>query len=160
MPPPQNCIRSSRLAKCVLLCKTCSFCPILMKNKGRNTTFSSFLLKYRGQNTTFSPFLLNIGVETIQIFQRPEKGGSKWRSIYSNLHRVSNVSIWNVNCARAAALIFDTRTGALVKVSKFWDRKCLDLRGTRTPNLRIHAQCSNLLSYIHTHMPMKVWIIT
>ena len=36
-------------------------CPILMKNKGRNTTFSSFLLKYRGR--------------TIQIFQRPEKGG-------------------------------------------------------------------------------------
>ena len=29
----------------------------------------------------------------------------------------------------------------------FWDRKCLDLRGTRTPNLRIHAECSNLLSY-------------
>ena len=25
----------------------------------------------------------------------------------------------------------------------FWDRKCLDLRGTRTPNLRIHAECSN-----------------
>ena len=32
---------------------------------------------------------LNIGVETIQIFQRPEKGGSKWRSICSNLHRVN-----------------------------------------------------------------------
>ena len=32
-------------------------------------------------------------------------------------------------------------------VKVFWDRKCLDLRGTRTPNLRIHAECSNLLSY-------------
>ena len=52
-----------------------TFCPILMKNKGRNTAFSSFLLKYR--------------VETIQIFQRPEKGGSKWRNICSNLHIVS-----------------------------------------------------------------------
>ena len=30
---------------------------------------------------------------------------------------------------------------------KFWDRKCLDLRGSRTPNLRIHAKCSNLVSY-------------
>ena len=28
-----------------------------------------------------------------------------------------------------------------------WDRKCLDLRGTRTPNLWIHAECSNHLSY-------------
>ena len=27
------------------------------------------------------------------------------------------------------------------------DRKCLDLRGARTPNLRIHAECSNHLSY-------------
>ena len=35
----------------------------------------------------------------------------------------------------------------LWKCQRFWDRKCLDLRGTRTPNLRIHAECSNLLSY-------------
>ena len=35
----------------------------------------------------------------------------------------------------------------LWKGQSFWDRKCLDLRGTRTPNLRIHAECSNLLSY-------------
>ena len=49
-------------------------CP---KNRGWYTPLSSFLLKYR--------------VETIQIFQRPEKGGSKWRSISSNLHRVSTL---------------------------------------------------------------------
>ena len=35
----------------------------------------------------------------------------------------------------------------LWKCQSFCDRKCLDLRGTRTPNLRIHAECSNLLSY-------------
>ena len=35
----------------------------------------------------------------------------------------------------------------LRKCQSFWDRKCLDLRGTRTPNLRIHAECSNHLSY-------------
>ena len=40
-----------------------------------------------------------------------------------------------------------TRTDVLVKVTKFWDRKSLDLRGTRTPNLRIHAEWSNYLSY-------------
>ena len=31
---------------------------------------------------------------------------------------------------------------------RFWERKCLDLRVTRTPNLRIHAECSNLLSFL------------
>ena len=35
----------------------------------------------------------------------------------------------------------------LWKCQSFWDRKCLDLWGTRTPNRRIHAVCSNLLSY-------------
>ena len=53
----------------------------------------------------------------------------------------STVNIWAVNCARATAFIFDTRTDVLAKV--FWDRKCLDLRGIRTPNLRIHAELSN-----------------
>ena len=52
----------------------------------------------------------------------------------------SKVNILNVNCARATAFIFDTR-------QSFWDRKCTDLRGTRTPNIRIHAECSKLLSY-------------
>ena len=40
-----------------------------------------------------------------------------------------------------------TNNDVLVKVSMFWDRKCLDLWGTRTPNLRIHAKCSNHLNY-------------
>ena len=35
----------------------------------------------------------------------------------------------------------------LGKCQSLWDRKCLDLRGTRTPNLPIRAECSNLLSY-------------
>ena len=35
----------------------------------------------------------------------------------------------------------------LWKCQRFWDRKWFDLRRTRTPNLRIHAECSNLLSY-------------
>ena len=35
----------------------------------------------------------------------------------------------------------------LWKCQSFWDRKCLDLRTTRTPSLRIHAECSNYLSY-------------
>ena len=30
----------------------------------------------------------------------------------------SKVNIWNVNCARVTAFIFDTRTGVLVKVSE------------------------------------------
>ena len=35
----------------------------------------------------------------------------------------------------------------LWKCQSFWDRKCLDLRGTRTPKFRIYAECSNHLSY-------------
>ena len=51
-----------------------TFCPIFMKNRGRNT-FSSFLLKYRVRNYT--------------NFPETWKRGSKWRSICNNLHRVS-----------------------------------------------------------------------
>ena len=39
----------------------------------------------------FPHFRSNIGVETIQISHRPEKGGSKWRIICSNLHRLSTL---------------------------------------------------------------------
>ena len=35
----------------------------------------------------------------------------------------------------------------LWKCQSFWDRKCHDLRKTRTLNLRIHAECSNHLSH-------------
>ena len=42
-----------------------------------------------------------------------------WRYRYF----LSKVNIWNVNCARATAFIFDTRTGVLVKVSMFLRQK-------------------------------------
>ena len=43
---------------------------------------------------------------------------------------------------------FSTRERVFLgKCQSFWDRKRLDLRGTQTPNLRIHAECSNLLRY-------------
>ena len=35
----------------------------------------------------------------------------------------------------------------LWKCQSFWDRKCLDRKGTRTPYLLIHAECSNHSSY-------------
>ena len=59
----------------------------------------------------------------------------------------SKVSIWNDNCVRATAFIFTHERVFLWKCQSFWDRKCLHLRGTRTPDLRIDAECSNLLSY-------------
>ena len=40
----------------------------------------------------------------------------------------SKVNIWNVNCARATAFIFDTRTGVLGKVSNFLRQKIYELR--------------------------------
>ena len=36
---------------------------------------------------------------------------------------LSEVNIWNVNCARETVFIFDARTGVLVKVSKFLSEK-------------------------------------
>ena len=49
--------------------------------------------------------------------------------------------------------------GFLGKCQSFWERKCLDLRGTQTPNLRINAECSNLLSYQgHTFAVPSCWI--
>ena len=50
-----------------------------------------------------------------------------WQYRYS----LSKVNIWNVNCARTTSFIFDTRMVVLVRPS----------------NLRIHAECSILLSY-------------
>ena len=43
------------------------------------------------------------------------------------------------------------RRDVLVKVSKFRDRKCLDPKGTPTPNPRTHAECSYHLSYRGRH---------
>ena len=43
------------------------------------------------------------------------------------------VNIWYVNCARATAFIFDTRTGVLVKVSKFLRQKMSRPEGDSNP---------------------------
>ena len=59
----------------------------------------------------------------------------------------SKANIWNVNCPRAIAFIFDTRTGVLVKVSKSWRQKMSRPEGDSNPNLRIHAECSNHLTF-------------
>ena len=67
-----------------------------------------------------------------------------WRYRYF----LSKVNIWNVNCVRGQQHSFSTHVRVFLwKCQSFWDRKCIDLRGTRTPNLLIHAECSNLLSY-------------
>ena len=56
----------------------------------------------------------------------------------------SKVNILNVNCVLARSMhIWHTNGCCCECVKGFWGRKCLDLRGTRTPNLRIHAECSN-----------------
>ena len=62
----------------------------------------------------------------------------------------SKVNFWNVNCVRATASICES----------FWDRKCFDRRGTRTPNLRIQAECSNHLRYQgQTFAVLCLWIL-
>ena len=66
------------------------------------------------------------------------------RGIIYTVHEINNMT-WNNG--------MHSLTEAVVclcwcsEIHRFWDRKCLDLRGTRTPNLRINVECSNLLSY-------------
>ena len=55
-----------------------------------------------------------------------------WRYRYLKKNKVN---IWNVNCARATAFIFDTRTGVLVKVSKFLRQKMSLPEGDLNPQL-------------------------
>ena len=45
----------------------------------------------------------------------------------------SKVNIWNDNCARATAFIFDTRTDVIVKVSKFLRHKMSRPEGDSNP---------------------------
>ena len=52
-----------------------------------------------------------------------------WRYRYF----LSKVNIWNVDCARATAFIFDTWTGVLVKVSKFLKQKISLPKGDSNP---------------------------
>ena len=70
-----------------------------------------------------------------------------WHWLWRYRYFWSKINIENDNCAQATAFIFDTGTDVLAKVSKFLDRKRLDLRRARTPNLRINVECSNHLSY-------------
>ena len=72
----------------------------------------------------------------------------------------SKLDIWNVNCAWATALISDTWTSVLVESVKFFlDRKYLEPR-TRTPNLRIHAECCNHLRYSGPHICCPMFLNT
>ena len=57
-------------------------------------------------------------VELLAIFEA--LGKHEERCVIATECFWSKVNIWNVNCARATAFIFDTRTGVLVKVSKFF----------------------------------------
>ena len=59
----------------------------------------------------------------------------------------SEINIWSVNCARATALIYDTRTMFLWTCRCFWDRKISTWGVLEPPNLRIYAECSNHLRY-------------
>ena len=72
---------------------TAHWLEMLQASKRRVETihFVKFWQKIGVESIHFPHFCSNIGVKTIQILQRPEKGGSKWRSICSNLQRVSTL---------------------------------------------------------------------
>ena len=48
--------------------------------------------------------------------------------IASYMDFCSKVNMWNVKSLRARVLVFDSRTDIIVKVSKFWSWRGLDLR--------------------------------
>ena len=56
-----------------------------------------------------------------------------WLWLWWYRYFLSKVNVWNVNCARATAFIFDTRTGVLVKVSKFLRQKMSRPEGNSNP---------------------------
>ena len=81
----------------------------------------------RTAGTTSSDLLLSVlankSLGTNSIFQHPTPACLNLNGLHVNLTSFATLSV------------------------EYIDRKCLDLRGTRTPNLRIHAACSNHLSY-------------
>ena len=60
------------------------------------------------------------------------KTPSSWCT-YVHIYFWNKGKIWNVNCARATTFIFDTRTGVLVKVSKFLWQKMSQPEGDSNP---------------------------
>ena len=70
---------------------TARWLKMLQRAKKETIHFAKFCQEIGVEIQHFTHFCSNIRVETIQIFQRPGKGGSKWWSICSNLHRVSTL---------------------------------------------------------------------
>ena len=63
------------------------------------------------------------GPVTRKIFPFDDVIMNRWPLVSRHIHFWSKINIWYVNCARATAFIFDTRTDVLVKVSKFLRQK-------------------------------------
>ena len=102
----------------------------------RNYAFSHILTKKIGVEIRHFPhFCSNIGVETIHIFKRPEKGRSKWRSICSNLQRVSTLlsvgfRIGMLSTTRWLEMLQRAKKGIeTIHFLKFWQKN----RGRNTP---------------------------
>ena len=75
-----------------------------------------------------------------------------WRYRYS----WSKVNIWNANCTRATAFIFDTRTGVLVKVSKFLRQKVSPPEGDSNP--QNFGFVPNALTYLAIKAVSEYWL--
>ena len=77
-----------------------------------------------------------------------------WNPCVTSTHAYSYIYIYIYIVSKVMSTVhgqqhsFSTHERMLLrKCQSFWDRKCLDLRRTWTPNLRIHAECSNHFSY-------------
>ena len=77
----------------------------------------------------FMPNALTIwAIRARRLLSRDFEHGLWWCRYFC-----SKVDIWNVNCARATAFIFDTRTDVLAKVSKFLRQKISRPEGDSNP---------------------------
>ena len=99
---------------------------------------------FEPQTFVFMPYALTIwAIRAMHLLSHVFEYWLWWYG-YFYLSRVNN---WNVNL-RGQQHSFSTHVWVFLwKCQSFWDRKCLDLRGIRTPNLRIQAVRSNHFSY-------------
>ena len=139
-----------------------------------NLTYINQLHPLNGQNKTRTVnvtlcmycMYINVGIRRKTIKMQELRGNmesiNRWRSwfITNKIHQFKTTLMmenWYVFelkltfemlTVRGQQHSFSTHERVFLwKCQSFWDRKCLDLRGTRNPNLRIHAECSYLLSY-------------
>ena len=121
---------------------------------GVHVKVSKFLRQEGGTNPPTFGFMPNaLTIWAIRARHLLSHGFEHW--LWRYIYFWTKVNILNVNCARATAFIFETRTGVRVKVSTFLRQKMSRPEGDSNPNLRItHVMLPvSRPSYLHKGNP-------